>query len=58
MMGIGDVVTNDPDVHLQSFDLTAVFENSMSDCDFKDRPFCLDAWTEVLWMSCEILISM
>jgi hypothetical protein len=39
MMGIDDVVGNDPDVHLQSFDLAAVFKNSMSDGDTKDRPF-------------------
>jgi hypothetical protein len=45
MMGIDDVVANDPDVHLQSSDLVVVFENSMSDHDFKDRPFCLYAWT-------------
>jgi hypothetical protein len=58
MMGIDDVVANDPVVHLQSSDLEVVFENSMSDCDFKDRPFCSYAWTEVLWMSCGVLISM
>jgi hypothetical protein len=35
-----------------------VVANSMSDYDYKDRPFCLYAWTGVLWMSCGILISM
>jgi hypothetical protein len=54
MMGIDDVVANDHDVHLQSFDLVVVFKNSMSDRDCKDRPFCLYAWTEV----CGFLISM
>jgi hypothetical protein len=58
MMGIDGVVTNGPDVNLQSYDLTAAFRNSMSDCDPKDRSFCLYAWTKVLWMSCGVLISM
>jgi hypothetical protein len=71
-MGIDDVVANDPDVHLQSSDLAAVFGdvhlqssdlaavfgNSMSDRDPKDRPFCSYARTEVLWMSYGVLISM
>jgi hypothetical protein len=48
MMEIDDVVANDPKVHLQSSDLTAVFGNSMSDHDSKGQPFCLYAWTEVL----------
>jgi hypothetical protein len=43
MMGIDDVVANDPDVHLQSSDLAAFFGNSMSDHQSKDRPFCLYA---------------
>jgi hypothetical protein len=51
MMEIDDVVVNDPDVHLQSSDLVAVFENSV-------RYFCSYAWTEVLWMSCGVLILM
>jgi hypothetical protein len=58
MMGIYDVVANDPDVHLQSSDLTAVFGNSMSNRDSKDQPFCSYAWTEVRWMSCGVLILM
>jgi hypothetical protein len=58
MMEIDDVVANDPDVHLQSSDLAAVFGNSMSDRDSKDQPFCSYAWTEVLWMSCGVLILM
>jgi hypothetical protein len=55
MMGIDDVVANDPDVHLQPSDLTAFFRNSMSDCDPKNRPFCvvcLDRSTlDVMWGS-------
>jgi hypothetical protein len=58
MMGIDDVVANDPDVHFQSSNLVDVFGNSMSDRDSKDRPFCSYAWTEVLRMSCGVLISM
>jgi hypothetical protein len=45
MMRIDDVVANDPDVHLQSYDLAAAFGNSMSDRDPKDQPFCLYGWT-------------
>jgi hypothetical protein len=55
MMGIDDVVTNDPNVHLQSYDLTGAFGNSMSDCDSKDQPFlfvCFDRSTlDVMWGS-------
>jgi hypothetical protein len=58
MMGIDDVIANDPDVHLQSSDLAAVFRNSIFDHDSKDRPFCLYAWTEVVWMSSGVLISL
>jgi hypothetical protein len=54
MMRIDDVVANNLDVHLQSFDLVIVFRNSMSDRDSKDQPFCSYAWTEVLWMSCGV----
>jgi hypothetical protein len=36
MMGIDDVVANDPDVYLQSSDLVAIFENSIPDHDPKD----------------------
>jgi hypothetical protein len=39
MMGIDDVVVNDPDVHLQSYDLAAAFGDSMSNRDSKDRSF-------------------
>jgi hypothetical protein len=53
MMGIDDVVANDPDVHLQSSNLMAFFKNSMSDRDSKDQPFlfvCLDRSTlDVMW---------
>jgi hypothetical protein len=52
------MVANDPDVHLQSSDLVTIFGNSISNRDSKDWPFCLYAWTEVLWMSCGVLISM
>jgi hypothetical protein len=38
MMGIDDVVVNDPDVHLQSYDLAAAFGNTMSD---RDPRICL-----------------
>jgi hypothetical protein len=58
MMGIDVVVANDPDAHLQSSDLVTVFENSMSDHDSKDQPFCLYAWTKARWLSCGVLISM
>jgi hypothetical protein len=58
MMEIDDVVTNDPDVHLQSSDLVAVLGNSMSDRDPKDWSFCSYAWTEVFWMPHGVLISM
>jgi hypothetical protein len=43
MMEIDDVVTNDPDVYLQSSDLAVVYRNFMSDRDPKDQPFCLYA---------------
>jgi hypothetical protein len=46
MMEIDDVVINDPDVHLQTFDLATVFGNSMSNRNSKDQPF-LYAWIEV-----------
>jgi hypothetical protein len=58
MMGIDDVVANDPDVHLQSSNLAAIFGNSLFNHDCKDQPFHLYAWTEVFWMSCGVLISM
>jgi hypothetical protein len=58
MMVIDDMATNDPDVHLQSSDLMIVFGNLMSDRGPKDRPFCLYAWTKVLWISCRVPISM
>jgi hypothetical protein len=58
MMVIDDMIANDPNVHLQPSDLVAIFVNSMSDHDCKDRPFCLYAWTGVLWMSYGVLISM
>jgi hypothetical protein len=55
MMGINDVVANDPDVHLQSSNLTVVFKNSMSDRDSKDQPFlfvCLERSTlDAMWGS-------
>jgi hypothetical protein len=57
MLGINDVVANDLDLHLQTFDITAVFGNSMSDRNYKDRPFCSYAWTKVFWMPSGVLIS-
>jgi hypothetical protein len=58
MLGIDDVITNDPDVHLQTSNIAAVFENSMSDRNSKDHLFHSYAWIEVFWMPCGVLILM
>jgi hypothetical protein len=55
-LGIDDMVANNPNLHLQTSDLTVVLGNSMSDHNSKDRPFHLYAWREVFWMSRGILI--